>query len=376
MSNTTSNRPQSVLILGATGGFGQALSRHMWQQGWQVKALTRNEKLNAINDSPLDSKSVADANAGAASKNNLALNSNPIEWVIGNLDNPASLQAAATGVDLIVHAVNVPYTKWDPLMLNYTRTIIELARDHHAHLMFVGNIYNAGLPENGLITESTAHAPVNDKGRIRAELEDMIAAAAETGVRSTIMRYGDFFGPDIPTSNWFNECTKDIQKNKLSMAGPADIPHTWAYLPDAVRALEQVAAIRLASNNSPNHVVVPFRGHVFSFAELQTTIERLTGNQLSIGRIPWGLFKVLGLVWPLMRDLVAMSYLWKHDIRMDNSTLTQLLGHEPVYTPLDEAVCATIPALRNLVPASPAQGQNLASHPAAIDSNDGAMHVA
>jgi len=143
--NATTPKTNSVLILGATGGFGSALTQQMANQGWQVRAVTRKPRSVDNRDDRVD-------------------------WIIGDLDKPETLVNAAKNVDVIVHTVNVPYQHWNPTMVNYTRTIIDLAQANNAHLMFVGNVYNAGIPANGMITQSTPDAPVNEKGEIRAQL--------------------------------------------------------------------------------------------------------------------------------------------------------------------------------------------------------------
>lgn len=315
---TTAQRAgKSVLILGATGGFGSELTQHMAKHGWQVSAVTRKLPKQDINSSR-------------------------IEWIIGDLDKPQTLVDAAQHIDVVVHAVNVPYQYWNPKMINYTRTIIDLAQQNDAHLMFVGNVYNAGLPDNGVITEHTPNAPVNEKGEIRAQLEDMIKDATNNGLRTTIMRFGDFFGPNVGTSNWFNVCTKAVARNKLMFAGDADIPHTWAYLPDAVKAFTQVAAQRTAEAESANHLVLPYAGHVFSFAQLRGVIESINGQKVKVSQVPWRLFGMLGWVTAFMRELVSMRYLWQHDIQMDGSALYQYLGGEPAHTALEDAVLASI----------------------------------
>ena len=305
-----------ALILGATGGFGSAITRVMANNGWQVKALCRQ---------PRD-----------AEKN--------IQWISGDLDHPESLRAVANGVDVIVHAVNVPYPKWDPVMVNYTASIIELAQNADAHLIFIGNVYNLGIPDDGVIRCDSPDAPVNEKGKVRSSLEQMIRMASAEGLRATIMRFGDFFGPGVNKNNWFYECTKNVHKNSLAAAGPIDLPHTWAYLPDAAAATEKVATTRLQATELPNLMVLPFRGHVFSSAELRQEIEKLTGQSITLSNVPWKLFKGLGVVWPLMRDLVSMRYLWQHNIQLDGSALTELIG-EPTHTSLSHAVQQTIPGL-------------------------------
>jgi len=319
VKNSGSSTGKTVLILGATGGFGSALCKHMAQNGWQVRATSRATKLP-------DS-------------------SGNITWYAANLDDKQSLQKAANGADLVVHAVNVPYTKWDPLMINYTRDIIDLARNNQAHLLFIGNIYNAGIPDGGTIDEKTPSNPINKKGALRETLENMIAEAAQNGLRSTIMRFGDFFGPDIKGTNWFNEFTKSVSKNKLTVPGEMTVAHTWAYLPDAAAATEQVARRRVEHGHSPDHLIVPFRGHVFSLSDLKREIESVTGNELKTSLLPWKLFSLLGVVWPLMKDIISMRYLWQHDIQMDDSMLTNLLGRKFIGTTLRDAIIETVPGL-------------------------------
>jgi len=90
------------------------------------------------------------------------------------------------------------------------------------------------------------------------------------------------------------------------------MPHTWTYLPDAASATEQVAAARLQTTELPNYLVLPFQGHVFSFRQLAQQIETIKGEKIELGKIPWPLFKLLGVVWPLMKDIVSMRYLWQH----------------------------------------------------------------
>lgn len=310
----------TVLILGATGGFGGELTQRMAKQGWQVSALTRKPR-SADGDT------------------------DNVNWIVGDLDKPETLIDAAKNVDVIVHAVNVPYQHWNPTMVNYTRTIIDLARNNNAHLMFVGNVYNAGIPTDGWINERTPNAPINEKGELRAQLEHMIEAASNNGLRSTIMRFGDFFGPNVPTTNWFNVFTKAVAKNKLTIAGDESLPHTWAYLPDAAQAFEQVAAKRVAEHESPNFMVFPFAGHVFSPGQLKETIESITTQKVKVSQLPWAVFKLLGWVITLMRDIESMRYLWQHDIQMDGTALSKYLGVAPEHTALEQAVLNSVPGL-------------------------------
>lgn len=70
----------------------------------------------------------------------------------------------------------------------------------------------------------------------------------------------------------------------------------------------------------------------------------LTG-ELKASDLPWTLFRMLGLVSPLMRDIVSMRYLWNHEIRMDGGSVSNLLGGAPTHTPLNQAVLNSVSAL-------------------------------
>lgn len=319
---------KTVLILGASGGFGLALTQHMASCAWSVKAVSRN---------PL-----SDERAKLRVPDS-------VEWLLGDISDNDFAHNAAEGVCAIVHALNAPYPKWDPLMIDYTQRIVELAQQREAQLFFTGNIYNAGIPASGVIDSSTPDQPVNNKGEIRAQIERLIRQGASTQSTTTIMRFGDFFGPHGTTTNWFKQSTKELHKNKLVLPGPADIKHTWAYLPDAVAAMEKVISMRVhgsaAVEQQPNHLVLPFAGHRFTFNELKKIIESHLQSQLETKNIPWRILKLMGFVVPVFRDLFDMRYLWKHDLRMDEANLVKYLGNTPRKTPLEKAVIACLPEM-------------------------------
>ena len=342
MRHSTDEHGNTALILGATGGFGAAACDAMVKAGWQVRAVSRSPKeQSGQTHVELNRPAIGESenHAGGSAQNAL-------QWFTGTLDNPETLARAATGVDVIVHAVNVPYPKWDPVMVQYTQHIIDLALEHNAHLFFVGNIYNAGIPSDGLIDHNTQHAPINNKGDVRETLERMIEGACSEGLRATVMRFGDFFGPGVATNNWFNEFTKSLHKNRLTIPGPVDVQHTWAFLPDAALVAERVVRKRIHDNDAPAHMVLPFAGHVFSFADVKRELKSMTGHTLKTSSLPWPLFTALGLFIPLLRDVVKMRYLWQHDIRLNESALVSYLGTVPAKTPLRDAICRTIPALQ------------------------------
>jgi nucleoside-diphosphate-sugar epimerase len=341
----------TAMVLGASGGFGAALVKVMADKGWNVDAVSRSGNPEAefgaaspaaFATGSASASATASATASAAERSAHHTETPKVNWIKASITDHETMTKCAASADVIVHAINVPYPKWDPIMIDYTQRIIDLAMSENAHLLFVGNIYNVGIPSNGVVDEHTPDAPINDKGALRARLETMLATATENGLRCTVLRFGDFFGPNIRTPNWMNECIKPIHKNKLTIPGEMNVSHAWAYLPDAATAMERVASLRLQDSTLPAYMELPFAGHQFSFSELKASLESIMGTTLKTKNVPWSLFKLFGIVVPLFRDIYSMRYLWDNSIRIDGSALTELLGSAPESTPLRDALKRTV----------------------------------
>jgi nucleoside-diphosphate-sugar epimerase len=164
------NPSRTALVLGATGGIGsetaQALSRH----GWKIRALARNGRPANSTDS--------------------------WEWVKGDALDRDSVVAAAQGTQAIVHAVNPPgYRNWATLVLPMIENTIAAAKASGARILLPGTIYNFGPDAFPILREDSPQRAATRKGKIRIALEQKMEAAAHEGVRSLIVRLGDFFGP-------------------------------------------------------------------------------------------------------------------------------------------------------------------------------------
>ena len=55
-----------------------------------------------------------------------------------------------------------------------------------------------------VLREGSPQNPMTRKGKIRVEMEQRLSAAADKGLRSLVLRAGDFFGPGA-ANNWFSQ---------------------------------------------------------------------------------------------------------------------------------------------------------------------------
>jgi nucleoside-diphosphate-sugar epimerase len=193
------------------------------------------------------------------------------------------------------------------------------------------------MPE--LLREDTPQRAATRKGRIRVQMEEEIQARATEGLRSVVIRAGDFFGNG--TGSWLDlVIAKSLHKGKLVYPGPTDRPHAWAYLPDLARAFVAVAE----APGLPGCERLHFAGYTLTGAGLLRAIERAAeaggirpARGWRHGSVPWPLLRAGGLVVPMWREIAEMAYLWRLQHALDGARLRALVGELPV-TPIDEAI--------------------------------------
>jgi len=311
-----SGRNRKALVLGATGGIGGETARALERHGWSIRALFRSQK-------PVDA-------------------TESWEWVKGDSMDAASVVAAAEGVDAVVHAVNPPgYRNWDQLVVPMIENTIAAAKRSGARVLLPGTIYNYGTDAWPVLREDSPQNATTHKGRIRIALERKLEEAAATGVRSLIVRYGDFFGPKAGGS-WFSQAMVTPNKPIMSVTNPGvdGVGHDWAYLPDAAEAF---ARLMDHEDRLGDFERFHFQGDWDADGrQMIEAIRKAAGRpDLPVKGLPWFVFKLASPFNETMREISANRPLWRNPIRLENAKLVAFLGEEP-HTPLDLAVETTL----------------------------------
>lgn len=306
-----------ALVLGVTGGAGYEIARALIRRGWQVRAMARTPHPARLPQA---------------------------EWVAGDALNAGDVATAAMGADVIVHGVNPPgYKDWAKLVLPMVENTVAAAKSSGARIFLPGTIYNYGRDALPLLTEDAPQKPHTRKGRLRAQMEQRLEAAAQEGVRSLILRAGDFFGPSAGNS-WFSQgmVTPGRPVTKITYPGKRDAGHAWAYLPDygetAGALLDREAELAAFER-------FHFRGHYFARGvEIAEAVRAANGGQGKIAGMPWPALILLSPFVRLFRELAEMRYLWEETAELDNAKLISFLGHEP-HTDIKEALSWTLAAM-------------------------------
>lgn len=296
---------KTALILGASGKIGHHSREAFARAGWNVRAFDRRT---------------------------------------GNLVRDAQ------GAHVIVNGWNPPkYHDWERNIPALTRDVIAAATSSGATVIVPGNVYNLG-DTPGEWSETTPHRPTTRKGRIR---EDMERAYEASGVRTIVLRAGNFIDPNHSDDVMSLLFLRAIERGKITVPGEPHVLQAYCYVPDWARAAVGLAEKRAELARFED---VPFAGHAFTAEELRVFLSRELGRTLGFAAFPWWLFSALSPFWELAREMGEMRYLWNTPHSLSGEKLARLLP-EFRATPLETVLRAGLPpSLARSVTLAAAQG--------------------
>jgi nucleoside-diphosphate-sugar epimerase len=310
----------TIALFGAAGAIGQSIAKAVSAQGAPYRVVGRSR----------------DALTAAFGADPLA------EIVTWNPDDPASVQAAAAGIDTIVYVVGVNYWQFELHPRLMRQTLDGAIAAGVKRLALIGTVYPYGRPQTRPVREDHPRDPHTFKGRMRKAQEDLLLAAhAEGKIQAAVLRLPDFYGPGVDKSFLHSAFTAAVTGGTANMVGPLDTPHEFVFVPD----VGPVAARLVSTPNAYGRVWHLAGAGVTTQQAIVEEIERQTGHRLRIRVAGKTMLRLLGLFNPFMREMVEMHYLLTDPVLMDDTALQDLLG--PIHkTPYPDGVRECLAAVR------------------------------
>jgi nucleoside-diphosphate-sugar epimerase len=302
------------VILGSGGAMGNDLSKELKNYTDKIRLASRNPK--RINDDD--------------------------ELVKCDLTNANDVDEAVRGCNVAYLTVGLPYRikNWQEQWPMVMKNTIAACKKHKAKLVFFDNIYMYNPDKMSPMTEETEISPVSKKGKVRAEIAQMVLDDIKTGkLEALIARAADFYGPGITNSVFKEVVFKNLKSGKkANWFCSLNYLHNFTFTPDAAKATALLGNTESAFNqvwHLPTAAPLTGKQWIEKVAkELGVEPKTQVASKFII--------QLMGIFNPIMKEFVEMLYQWDRDYKFDSSKFETVFNLKP--TPIDDAIKQIIKA--------------------------------
>ena len=303
-------------ILGAGGAIGVELAKALKTYTKEIRLVSRNP--NKVNETD--------------------------ELMEADLLNTDDVRRAVEGSEIVYVTVGFPYiTKiWQEVWPKFMSDVIAACKEFNSKLVFFDNMYMYDPKYLDRMTEETPINPPSKKGKIRAEVAQMILDEVNAGkLTALIARSADFYGPGIKNSSMMNETIIKPLKigGKANLLGSVDSKHSYTYTPDAGKATAFLGNTADAYNQVWH---LPTATEPFTGAQWAWLIASELGVKPDYQKVNKYMVWILGYFTPIMKEILEMIYQNKKDYIFDSSKFEKRFGIKP--TPYHIGITETINA--------------------------------
>ena len=252
------------------------------------------------------------------------------ENITGDVLNREDVFRAVKDADIVYLLVGLEYSRkvWQNSWPVIMRNTIDACKAAGARLVFFDNVYMYGLVK-GNMTESNPFHPCSVKGRIRAEISDMLLKEMSSGgLKAIIARSADFYGPRAKNTSVASILIFErMKKGKTAQwFVNTNQPHSFTYTPDAAKALYLLASSESAYGQTWHLPTAYPAPNGKEFVAIAAKYMR-TGTRVQV--LPKWLIGMMGLFVPIMKELGEMLYQNEFPYEFDSSKFEKAFNFKP-----------------------------------------------
>lgn len=298
------------VVLGSTGGAGNAIARALHGAGLQVLAVNRSGS--------------ADLPSG-------------VEQIGADITTPTDAANALSGADVVYLAAQPPYHRWPQEFPGMLTGVID-AMPHGARLVMVDNLYGYG-PRSSPMSERSPERATDAKGQVRRTMTRTLLEAHRSGrIQMAIGRASDYFGPGADNSAITALAIQPAAAGKtIRWTADQDVPHSVAYLPDIARAYVTLGTAAQALG----HVWILPHAPAVTGRRFMATVNAALPRPVKTGTISTTMLRLASPVHRISKETLGIAYQWAEPFVVDDSAFRSTFGPFDD-TPLDEAVRTTV----------------------------------
>ncbi len=258
----------------------------------------------------------------------------------GDVRDTAWFRAQLTHAEVVYGCANAPdYHRWNEQLPSLYRSVWQGAAAAGARLVMLDNLYGYGRVDAVPFGESAPVVPCSEKGRLRAQLQGELMAAAERGeVHAQIAMASDFFGPGTGEASVYGAAFVDgMRRGRRAMVlGDPTLRRAYSYAPDVAHGLFLLGT-EPPKGSGRWHLPVSFTGTTEGFVR---AFAEATGTQPRLFHMRAWMLTMAGWFSPTIGAVREMVYQWEHDFVPSDAKFTAAYGSQA--TPFEEAVRTTL----------------------------------
>lgn len=283
---------EKAIVLGATGGTGQAIVAELLARGVKVIAFGRSEsKLKQL---------MAEHHA-----------SQQLTYKLGDIFEYKTIVDAAKDVDVLFQCANVQYQEMEEKLLLLGESVMKAADFLGKKIVIVDGIYVYGR-QVAIGDENHPKQPHTKKGKIRVEFEKLIFNKKWKKAKPLIVRLPDYYGPTSQNS-YLQPTLTGIAANKISVfIGNLKTPREYVYLPDAAKMIVNISEKKECYGENWN---IPGSG-LISGNEIIQIASEITGKRKVVIPLNKQAIQISGLFDSFMKEVVEIMYLTEEGFQL------------------------------------------------------------
>lgn len=315
---------EKVIVIGATGGTGAAITEELVKRGINTIAFGR-------------SRQQLERFAGKLG------NPAHLKIAVGDATNPEDIVTQAGDADVLFHCANVPYHEMASKLIPLGESIMKAAERLAIKVVAIDGIYPYGKRQMELVTEEHPKQPHTKKGKIRLDYERMLFSKRWSRAKVMIVRLPDYYGPTANEASYLGSTLEAIAAGKMAFfVGNMTVPREYVYLPDAADMVVNLASKDFAYGQNWN---IPGGNGLISGREIVRIAQAASGQAKPVVPMKKLGLSILGMFVPVMKEVIEMLYLTETPLTLSGDKYKRLIG--PITaTPYEEGISLTVSALK------------------------------
>ncbi|PJZ69291.1 epimerase [Leptospira perolatii] len=294
-----------ALVLGGTGGSGQAITLELLSRGIHTTILGRSQQ---------------------KMENLVEEWGRPrgLELAVGDVFSPESLVPIFQNADFIFQTANVGYVEMEEKLLPLGESVMQAAEQTGKQVVFVDGVYVYGKNPGYSVTEDYPFSPHTKKGKLKEAFANLVFSNRWKKAKPLIVRLPDYYGPTSQAA-YLDPTFEALANGKPALFfGPLKPKREYVYLPDAAKMIVEISLRPEFYGQNWN---IP--GGTISGKEILQIAESVLNKSRILIPIGKRSLQFLGLFDRFLKEVVEMTYLMEDPLLLSGSKYEQKIGPIP-----------------------------------------------